>query len=205
MNEINIHSKGRLFKNPVLEMLSRTSPAITLIAYTPIIIFSIYLSIFYFNFQAGYLVILFMTGLLSWTLLEYLMHRFFFHFITDHKIVQRFHYIIHGVHHNYPKDDGRLFMPPLPGYIIATIMFLCLYLILQTHSIPFFGGFLTGYMAYVFVHYAIHKYKKPKHKLGKLIWDHHNLHHFKYPDKAFGVSSPLWDYVFGTMPPRVKN
>ena len=69
------------------------------------------------------------------------------------------------------------------------------------YAFAFFPGFVVGYLGYVFTHFAIHKFRKPKNFLG-YVWDHHNLHHFKHDDKAFGVSSPLWDYVFGTMPPK---
>jgi sterol desaturase/sphingolipid hydroxylase (fatty acid hydroxylase superfamily) len=33
-----------------------------------------------------------------------------------------------------------------------------------------------------------------------MVRQQHMHHHFKTPNKRFGVSSPLWDYVFGTMP-----
>jgi sterol desaturase/sphingolipid hydroxylase (fatty acid hydroxylase superfamily) len=31
------------------------------------------------------------------------------------------------------------------------------------------------------------------------------MHHFKQQNAAFGVSSPLWDLVFNTMPDRRKE
>ena len=72
------------------------------------------------------------------------------------------------------------------------------------YAFAFFPGFLNGYLFYVYTHWAIHKFRKPKNRFG-YIWDHHNLHHFKYSDKAFGVSTPLWDHIFGTMPPRKER
>ena len=62
--------------------------------------------------------------------------------------------------------------------------------------------FFLGYLLYSFVHRATHVAKPPKN--FKYIWKHHSLHHFKYPDKAFGVSTTFWDRVFGTMPPTEK-
>lgn len=201
MHKVEVKGKGRLFQNPLLEALSRTSPALTLIAYVPLATAIAIVGVLYFDITLLQLIYLGLVGMISWTLIEYSLHRFLFHFVNENKIVQRFHYMVHGVHHHYPKDEGRLFMPPAPGYIIAAILFGFWYLIWGKLVFAFFPGFMVGYLAYVFTHYAIHKYKKPKNALG-YIWDHHNLHHFKYPQKAFGVSSPLWDVVFGTMPPK---
>lgn len=201
MPKVEVKGKAQLFTNPVLEALSRTSPALTLIAYVPIALGVTFVGLYYFGIKPLELLTFSLLGVLAWTLIEYSLHRFLFHFINDNAVVQRFHYMVHGVHHHYPKDEGRLFMPPVPGYIIATILFGFWYLFLGLKVFAFFPGFMIGYLGYVFTHYAIHKYKKPKNALG-YIWDHHNLHHFKYPQKAFGVSTPLWDLVFGTMPPR---
>jgi sterol desaturase/sphingolipid hydroxylase (fatty acid hydroxylase superfamily) len=71
---------------------------------------------------------------------------------------------------------------------------------LGVYTWAFFPGFFLGYLLYSFLHRATHVAKPPKR--FKNIWRHHSLHHYKYPDKAFGVSTSLWDRVFGTMPPR---
>lgn len=201
MHKVEIKGKAQLFQNPVLEALSRTSPAITLVAYVPLLVALLAIGVLYYPQSAGRMVYLFLLGFVSWSLMEYLMHRFFMHFVNDNNVVQRFHYMIHGVHHHYPKDEGRLFMPPLPGYIINAVLFSAIYLLMGPPAFVFFPGMMAGYLCYVFTHYAIHRYKRPKYWIG-YIWDHHNTHHFRYPNKAFGVSSPLWDFIFGTMPPR---
>lgn len=201
MHRVEVRGKARLFRHPWLEALSRTSPSLTLLAYTPLV-----LGIAYVGWQRYDISIIeFMgyglLGVLTWTLMEYTLHRYVFHYINDHTVVQRFHYVVHGVHHHYPKDKGRLFMPPVPGYFIATLLFSGWYLLLGTTAFAFFPGLLIGYLGYVFIHYAIHTYRKPQNILS-YVWDHHNLHHFKHPNKAFGVSTPLWDIVFSTMPPK---
>ena len=201
MQKVEIKGSARLFQNPILEALTRTSPVITLVAYVPLLAVLLTMGIIYFPIPASWMATLFLFGFLSWTLMEYLLHRFFMHFVNDNKVVQRFHYMIHGVHHHYPKDEGRLFMPPLPGYIINTVLFGVFYLLMGPLAFVFFPGMQAGYLCYVFTHYAIHRYKRPKAWYG-YIWDHHNTHHFRHPDKAFGVSSPVWDFIFGTMPPR---
>ena len=63
----------------------------------------------------------------------------------------------------------------------------------------FLAGFLMGYAAYLAVHYSIHAFNVPNNFL-KTLWHHHSIHHYREPDRAFGVTSPLWDHIFGTMP-----
>jgi sterol desaturase/sphingolipid hydroxylase (fatty acid hydroxylase superfamily) len=97
-------------------------------------------------------------------------------------------------------------MPPLPSILMSGFMLLlfCSLAVLFTgttgYGLLFFAGFISGYLVYVSLHYAIHAYAPPK--LLKTLWRNHHLHHYKYPDKAFGVSSMLWDKLFGTMPDR---
>jgi len=133
----------------------------------------------------------------SWTLFEYLMHRFVFHFVSDNPRVQRFIYILHGNHHEFPRDKQRLFMPPVPSLILACLIFSLQYLILGNYAFAFFPGFLLGYLIYGSMHYAIHAWKPP-FKFMKPLWRNHHLHHYKDEHKGFGVSTSLWDRVFGT-------
>jgi sterol desaturase/sphingolipid hydroxylase (fatty acid hydroxylase superfamily) len=91
-------------------------------------------------------------------------------------------------------------MPPVPSIIIALIFFQIFRLILKNMVFAFFAGFLLGYLVYASIHYSMHAMKPPKNKL-RFLWEYHSKHHYKYPDKAFGVSSPFWDYIFGSLPP----
>jgi len=54
------------------------------------------------------------------------------------------------------------------------------------------------------MHYIQHIFKAPK-GFFKSWWANHAVHHYKDQTKAYGVSSPLWDYVFGTMPVKSKK
>jgi sterol desaturase/sphingolipid hydroxylase (fatty acid hydroxylase superfamily) len=38
-----------------------------------------------------------------------------------------------------------------------------------------------------------------KGRVGLWLKHHHVLHHYRNPDRGYGVSTPLWDYIFGTM------
>ena len=64
---------------------------------------------------------------------------------------------------------------------------------------PTFSGFIAGYLIYDLTHYATHHFKI-KRRYFKFVKFNHMQHHFKCPDKRFGVSSPIWDHVFGTSP-----
>ena len=92
-------------------------------------------------------------------------------------------------------------MPPLV-IILASFMFLGLFsLFMGDFTYGFTPGFLLGYASYLSVHYIVHGFKPPKN-FFKALWINHSIHHYKDPDAAFGVSSPLWDYVFQTMPKK---
>ncbi|MFN0276196.1 MAG: sterol desaturase family protein [Chitinophagales bacterium] len=193
-------SRSRLFKNPFLEFITRAPYPVSFSYYVLLITGLLLLSNRLTDISVGKTLGLFFTGIFFWTLYEYLLHRFVFHFINENKIVKRIHYMMHGVHHDFPRDVERVTMPPVPGTLIAAILFSLHYLVLQNTAFAFVAGVLCGYNLYTLIHFATHAWKPVKGL--KFWWSYHALHHYKYPDKAYGVSSPLWDYVFGTFPPR---
>lgn len=201
------HHRGSatIFKNPFLESLTKTSLRQNIIVYGLVVLLLIYNGIFIQNIPVLTFAGLFVFALFFWTFAEYMLHRYLFHWISENKFVQRFHFIMHGSHHLYPRDTERLLMPPVPGLIMASILFVIFYAVFSILGQPvytwgFFPGFFLGYLLYSFLHRATHVVKPPKR--FKFLWKHHSLHHYKYPDKAFGVSNTLWDHVFGTMPPK---
>ena len=198
--KIQNKGQGKLFQSEYLEMMTKTHPLVIFSIYIPVLIFLLYYSFAYFEFSILKLAVLFLLGILSWTLFEYLMHRFIFHFVTENKRLQKIIYTIHGVHHEYPRDRERLFMPPIPSLLISSLLFFLMFSILGNAAFAFFSGFLLGYLAYGSMHYAIHAFIPPKNM--KALWRSHHLHHYKYPNLGFGVSSIIWDYVFKTIPPK---
>lgn len=201
------HHRGSatIFKNPFLESLTKTSLKQNIIVYGLVVLILIYNGIAIQNIPVLTFSGLFVFALFFWTFAEYMLHRYLFHWISENKLVQRFHFIMHGSHHLYPRDTERLLMPPVPGLIMASLLFSIFYVIFSILGQPvytwgFFPGFFLGYLLYSFLHRATHVVKPPKR--FKFLWKHHSLHHYKYPDKAFGVSNTLWDHVFGTMPPK---
>jgi 4-hydroxysphinganine ceramide fatty acyl 2-hydroxylase len=199
----NHKGTAQLFQNPVLERLTRTHIAV------PISIFIIIsIGLLTYGFKHGFINVLsaiglFLLGWFMFTFLEYMAHRYLFHMDTDTEIKKNIQYTFHGNHHDYPKDKDRLAMPPIMSLFIASLFFFIFKLIFGTFVFGIVSGLLFGYAIYLFVHYAVHAFAPPKNFL-KTLWIHHSIHHYKNDDKAFGVSSPLWDWVFGTMPERHK-
>jgi sterol desaturase/sphingolipid hydroxylase (fatty acid hydroxylase superfamily) len=195
-----IHNKGQaqLFRNQYLEYLTKTHPLVIWGMYMPVLIYFPYYAANSLGFEGTMVALLFMTGIFVWTFTEYILHRFVFHYHPQSEKGRRINYVLHGNHHEYPRDKERLFMPAVPSLILASMFFLFFYLILGKSAIPFFPGFMLGYLVYGSMHYAIHAWNPP-FKWMKGLWRNHHLHHYKETDMGFGVSSTLWDHVFGTM------
>lgn len=206
MAEIKPQNKGtrQLFKNPLLERLSRTHIAVPLVIFFSYAAGLLYWSVTYTTLSAGVTVALFFTGWIVFTWVEYQVHRHVFHMATYTKWREKLQYTMHGVHHEFPKDKDRLAMPPLLSVTIATILLLLLRLVLGDFVFAFLPGFLVGYAAYLGVHYMVHAYQPPKNFL-KALWINHGIHHYKNGEIVFGVSSPLWDYIYGTMREKDKT
>lgn len=195
-----IHNKGqaKLFESQYMEMLTKTHPLVIWGMYLPVIAIMLFVSYAKYGYSFVFIALIFSCGMLSWTLFEYLMHRFAFHYVADSVRAQRFIYVLHGNHHEYPRDKERLFMPPVPSLIIASIIFSLLYMAMGTSVFMFFPGFLLGYLLYGTMHFAIHAWNPP-YKWMKPLWRNHHLHHYKNEHQGFGVSTTLWDRIFGTM------
>ncbi len=195
-----IHNKGQaqLFRNQYLEMLTKTHPLVIWGMYLPIIIGFPWYAMNKFDMSAGTVTGIFLVGGFSWTFFEYIMHRWVFHMIAESERAQKIIYVMHGNHHHFPRDKERLFMPPVPSLILACLLFLIFYVPMGQYAFLFFPGFLFGYLMYGSMHYAIHAWNPP-FKWMKPLWRNHHLHHYKDDHKGFGVSTTIWDHVFGTM------
>jgi Sterol desaturase len=194
-----IHNKGQaqIFQNKTFEFLTKTHPLVIWGMYLPVLIYLPYYALKNYEFSGLKIILIFLGGVFFWTFFEYIVHRFLFHWATENQRAKRFFYIIHGNHHEFPRDRNRLFMPPLPSLIVASVVFLIMYVFIRENILAFFPGFLLGYLLYASMHYAIHAWHPP-FKWLKPIWRNHHLHHYKNDEKGFGVSSHFWDKVFGT-------
>jgi len=190
-----------LFRNRFLDFFSRIHPSVPAIIYVPVATALVVLGAN--EGQAALTVVLLViAGLALWTLAEYWLHRKLFHWEPDHPIGRRMHFVIHGIHHDHPNDKLRLVMPPAASIPLALVFFGAFYLIFGTPTAyPIFAGFLLGYLVYDYTHYYVHHFV-PKSTLGKRLREQHMRHHFQDHRYGFGVSTPLWDAVFQTLPRR---
>jgi dihydroceramide fatty acyl 2-hydroxylase len=190
-----------LFESRFLDFFSRIHPSIPALIYLPVIV-----ALLVFAGRGGTgaleMSLLALAGVGLWTLAEYWLHRKFFHWEPDHPVGRRLHFIIHGVHHEHPNDRLRLVMPPGASIPLAVLFFGFFYLAFGLPAaFPLFAGFLLGYLIYDYTHYYVHHYV-PKSQIGKRLREQHMRHHFQDHRFGFGVSSPLWDVVFRTLPRR---
>ncbi len=185
---------ARMFKADWMEALSKVHFSIPLFIFLPVIGSCLWKA------EGNWMTItgLFLMGLIIWTLTEYVLHRFIFHWTPPGKWGERVHFIWHGVHHAYPNDQLRLVLPPSVSIPLATLFYLLFRVLLGYPSVyPFFAGFILGYLSYDMMHYAMH-HLRWNNRLWLKIKNHHMLHHYQEHDKGFGVSSPLWDFIFNT-------
>ena len=202
-DKIKNKGQARLFQSEYLEIMTKTHPLVIYSIYFPIIAFLLYYGDAYKQLSAMNEVLLFISGAFFWTLFEYLMHRYMFHIISENPRLQKIIYKLHGVHHEFPRDKERLFMPPVPSIIVACIMFSITYSIMGWNALAFFPGFVFGYLLYGSMHFAIHAFPPPR--ALKALWRNHHLHHYKSDAQGFGVSSVLWDIVFRTVPEKEEH
>lgn len=119
----------------------------------------------------------FIGGVVVWTLLEYLVHRFVLH---------DFFPMRHAMHHANPNA---------PVLTVFWQIWACFALVYFVSDGAFLAGALVAYAWYLFVHHSAHH--GPNNLLPSLL-KHHKTHH-RMASRNFGVSTSLWDHVFRTM------
>lgn len=196
----------RLFKSDFLEFFTHISPVTVIVIWLPVAIYFTLRTIFELQGKSGWFIpAAIIIGLFLWTLSEYLLHRFLFHFKPHTPRQERLSFLFHGVHHAQPQDKTRLVMPIALSIPLSALFYLAFVWIVgnlfgaPTWVGPLFSGFLIGYLIYDLTHYATHHFPM-RSGYAKYIKRYHMQHHYKTPYARFGVSSPVWDYVFGTMP-----
>lgn len=192
---------NNLFEHAILNKLARTNSLFAIRLY---IVISIGVLIYgIIEFHSGVIQELFflLLGLLIFTFIEYIFHRAIYHSGKDYLDEKNWQYKIHGVHHLHPKEKDLLAMPVPLAIFISSVLFILFSILFKNLVYFIFPGFLLGYSLYLFIHYKIHTSRPPKN-VFKYLWKHHHIHHHLHDNKAFGLSSPLWDIIFGTMPPK---
>lgn len=189
-----------MFTSRHLDRLTRVHPVLPLMVYLPIaaLLLAIAATRASLAVNAG----LFGLGYLAWTLAEYWLHRLVFHGTFTRKSMQRLHWMVHGVHHDHPRDPRRLVFSPIVSLPIGLLLLATFRLLLGTsHWAGFAAGFVLGYLAYDMLHYHIH-HGRPRTRILRGLRRRHMRHHFHDEKTGFGVSAPFWDHVFGTAPGR---
>lgn len=192
----------RLFKNPILEYFSHIHPATPIVVFLPAAIYMMYLG----SQETGVLNLVgtFLIGVLIWTLFEYAFHRWAFHYHPKSEAGKKVHFLVHGIHHDYPRDSTRLVMPLLVSLPLAVLFYFIFQWAFTPYNFSIFAGFIVGYILYDSIHYATH-HMKMQGKIGRYLKEYHLRHHYNDNHTAYGVSNPLWDYVFRTVPPHIEK
>ncbi|MFA6234223.1 MAG: sterol desaturase family protein [Bacteroidota bacterium] len=194
-----------MFQNDIVEFFSRAHWTVPLLVFIPIIVAFLVISFRHFGLQGATILTYVLYGLLFWTLTEYFLHRFVFHYQPKSERGRRIHWMFHGVHHDYPSDPLRLVMVPSISLPLSALFYFLFVTVLgNAAAAPFTAGFLVGYLFYDTTHYAVHHFPIRGRVFGRLR-EWHMRHHFQDPERGFGVSSPLWDFVFRTGLRRSKE
>ena len=132
-----------------------------------------------------------LLGFLFWGLLEYAIHGLLSHRWTT------FATPLHWGHHREPR---AVFTSPIAVLPSAALLYGLLALLLgASHGSAFFAGTLAGFVRYEHMHWRFH-FRSPRNDRERLLREHHLAHHFRNPRAYHGVTTRLWDRIFGTLP-----
>jgi sterol desaturase/sphingolipid hydroxylase (fatty acid hydroxylase superfamily) len=140
--------------------------------------------------------ILFAAGVFIWTLVEYVIHG-----VLSHRL-RSFATPLHAAHH---RDPHAVFT--VGASIPVALATACgLWFFGLAPAMQFYLGLLCGFVAYEAIHYRIH-FSAPRSGLEARLRARHLAHHMRAPKEIFGVTTALWDRVFGTEPaaPRMHE
>ena len=200
----NKNESVRMFESDLLETFSHVHPVTPLVIYLPVTGWMLYVAAARQSLSIAAIAGLVLCGLLIWSLVEYTMHRFVFHYEPKTYWGKRLHFMVHGVHHDYPNDASRLVMVPIVSVPLAVLFYALFAIIFGRLAPAAFAGLLIGYLFYDMLHYATHHFSM---KRGVWLWlkRYHMRHHYQDDHTGYGVTSPLWDHVFRTTSTPVER
>jgi sterol desaturase/sphingolipid hydroxylase (fatty acid hydroxylase superfamily) len=130
------------------------------------------------------------VGLLSWSLLEYVGHRWIYHKGRTPA------HDGHKIHHQSPEA-----LLAMPWFVVTALLLSLWYVFAYRLQLQFISGYmaglLTGFVLYGVFHHIIHHHFNLKNSWYRKLRSQHFIHH-QFPDVNFGVTSRLWDHVFHT-------
>ncbi|KAJ3155169.1 fatty acid alpha-hydroxylase [Geranomyces variabilis] len=194
------HGSAPLFGPWYLEMLSLTPWWVIPIVWIPLWSLSIYIAANRIGITA--VAQLMPLGVLLWSFIEYTLHRFVFHvenILPDHRVALSLHFVLHGIHHFLPMDRMRLVMPPALSIALAYGLW-CFFSMFLPLDLCFglATGVIAGYVGYDLIHYYLH-HGRPFAEHLREMKSYHLDHHYKDANLGYGITSKLWDRVFGTV------
>jgi len=127
----------------------------------------------------------FIGGLAAWTLLEYVIHAWLSH------TFRTFASPLHQVHHSDPRRVFTIgaWLPVAASWIAGLAIWG------SAPGIVFYTGMVSGFVLYEFIHYRIH-FGTRHNRFEAYLRERHLVHHYRAPNRCFGVTSPLWDRIF---------
>lgn len=187
----------RIFRHDFVERwFSKAHPVMPIVWAGPLIAWGIWRGLE--RTGAGSTVALLLAGVLAWTLLEYVLHRWIFHWRAGGPKGRMWSFMVHGYHHEFPDDRLRLVAPPLMLVFFGVIVAVLYAAVFGPGRWPqLLAGTMIGYVAYDWTHYYTH-HAHPRGGPGRWLKEYHLRHHFEDHDSRFGISSPLWDRLLGT-------
>lgn len=193
----------RLFRDFVPErLIFRGHPALPFVAGTPAIAWLLERYAFAPAHGPAASAGIFALGVVGWTLLEYSMHRFLFHFPARGDAGKVTTFVVHGHHHVTPGERSRLAATPVQAGSLALLVGGIAWLAFGAPTwMLVLAGTLSGYLVYEAVHHVAH-HGRPRSRVLHAIQRHHMRHHYEDDGACWGISSPLWDWVFRTHRPR---
>ena len=143
------------------------------------------------NYSVTRAVLYAILGFFPWTAAEYILHRFLFHQeekLPNNSLAFGTHFLVHGIHHAFPQDPGRLVFPIVNELVVGFLISL-IYLAFMAYDDAIFAlsGFVIGYILYDLFHYFLHHSGSDFFTEIKI---YHHKHHHKDPENGFGVTSP---------------
>jgi sterol desaturase/sphingolipid hydroxylase (fatty acid hydroxylase superfamily) len=151
------------------------------------------------HFSGWAVLLLLGLGFFSWSLIEYGLHRFVFHYHARSPLGRKILYEAHLSHHEDPTNSDRIFSSLFLSLPVAATYWLLAWAATGSWATAswLFIGMAAGYFCYEWLHFQCH-HGRSRLQLLRYLKKYHLLHHYKTPDLRFGVTSPLLDIVFGT-------
>ncbi|TAD77895.1 MAG: fatty acid hydroxylase [Sphingomonadales bacterium] len=192
----------RLFRNPWLERLTVISAGWFIALWAVLLPAIAYVG--YATAPVFWALPLIVAGAVVWTLAEYALHRYVFHFETRSPLIRQVIFVIHSNHHEHPNDSLRNLMPPIVSVPVGGLIWGLSLWALGAQGTWFLLGFMSGYVAYDLVHFACHQFPM-KGRIGRALKLHHMRHHHLKVEGNYAITGMIWDRIFSTRISKVEQ